>query len=58
MSVRITISYDSPEELEQVIILLESVTRKVKVSKSNTGTHRKAYIDCLNCGDKSRLNEK
>lgn len=58
MSVRITISYDSQEELEQLTMLLEPVTKKLKVSKSNTGTHRKAYIDCLNCGDKSRLNGK
>lgn len=55
MSVKINISYDSPEELEIVKSLLDPITGKMKISRNNTGKHRRAYIDCIVDGDKTQL---
>lgn len=43
MSVKITISYNTDEELSEVLQLLSPVLEKYKISKNNTGQYKKAY---------------
>lgn len=44
MSAQIKISYTNDNELENVLTLLKPIYKKHKVSKSQTGEHKNAYI--------------
>jgi len=44
VSVKIKVSYTTPEELQRVKKLLEKDIDKCKVSKENAGEYKRAYI--------------
>ena len=44
MSVKIKVSYESPEELQKVLERLAPMVQKYKVSKGQEGQYKKAYI--------------
>lgn len=44
MSMRIKISYESPQELQEVLERLGSMVQKCKASKGQKGQYKKAYI--------------
>lgn len=44
MSVKIRVSYESPEELQEVLKRLAPMVQKYKVSKGQEGQYKKAYI--------------
>lgn len=44
MSVKITISYERPEELEGVLKRLRSVAKCYKLPKDQKGRYKKAYV--------------
>ena len=43
--VKIKISYETPEELEEVLRLLHPVTSSCKVAKCQNGAYRRAYVE-------------
>ena len=45
MSVKIRISYERPEELEQVRVRLADMVRSCKESRNRDGKYRKAYLE-------------
>lgn len=45
MSVKIRVSYQENEELQQVLKLLRPVIKSTKVKKEQQGPFKKAYID-------------
>ena len=45
MSARITISYETEQELRELTNILSPVMKKCKISKQNNGGYRKAYIE-------------
>ena len=44
MSVKIKVSYESPEELQEVLERLAPMVQKCKASKGQEGQYKKAYI--------------
>lgn len=44
MSVKIKVSYESPEELQEVLKRLAPMVQKCKASKGQDGQYKKAYI--------------
>lgn len=44
MSVRIKVSYETKEELDRVLECLHPVMKSYKVSRSDSGAFRKAYV--------------
>jgi len=42
--VKIKISYETPQELEKVVALLEPLKGKVRYPKAEKGTYKRAYI--------------
>lgn len=47
MSVKIRISYQDPEELEQIMNLLRPVVRSCKAPERQQGAFRKAYVETV-----------
>ena len=45
LSVKIKISYNTDEELEQIRKLLKPVFKEVKVSRNKEGRYKKAYAE-------------
>lgn len=45
MSVKIKVSYQESNELDQVLQLLRPVIKSCRISGNQTGSFRKAYID-------------
>lgn len=43
--VKIKISYETPDELEEVLRLLHPVTSSCKVAKCQNGAYRRAYVE-------------
>ena len=43
--VKIKISYETPDELEEVLRLLHPVTSSYKVAKCQNGAYRRAYVE-------------
>lgn len=43
--VKIKISYQTPEELEKVLKLLQPLVKSMKVKKGQQGIFKKAYIE-------------
>lgn len=43
--VKIKISYETPDELEEVLRLLHPVTSSCKVAKRQNGAYRRAYVE-------------
>lgn len=44
MSVKIRVSYESPEELQDILKRLAPMVQKCKASKGQKGRYKKAYI--------------
>lgn len=44
MSVKIKVSYESPEELQDILKRLAPMVQKCKASKGQEGRYKKAYI--------------
>lgn len=45
MSIKIKVSYQEREELQQVIKLLQPIIKQTKVKNEQQGTFKKAYIE-------------
>ena len=45
MSVKIKVSYERPEELQQVLNSLNRGVKNVKMPRQQAGRYKKAYID-------------
>lgn len=45
MSVKIRISYTTPQELQTVVDHLKPILRKLKYDKGKEGTYKKAYAE-------------
>ena len=43
--VKIKISYETPDELEEVLRLLHPVTSSYKVAKCQNGAYKRAYVE-------------
>ena len=48
MMVKIRISYETPEELAEVLKRLQPVIKSCKVAKNKDGRYKKAYVE-LKC---------
>lgn len=44
MSVEVKVSYESPQELQEVLERLEPILLSCKVSKTQKGRYKRAYI--------------
>lgn len=44
MSVKIKVSYESPDELQKVLERLAPMVQRCKISKGQEGQYKKAYI--------------
>ena len=45
--VKLKVSYKEDEELEKVFLYLNRITKHKKISKSNKGSFKKAYIELI-----------
>lgn len=45
MSVKIKVSYEQPEELQQILDSLSKGVKNVKMPRQQAGKYKKAYID-------------
>lgn len=45
MSVKIKISYNTEEELKQIMELLTPIIKEIKVSRNKEGRYKKAYAE-------------
>ena len=45
MSAKIRISYETPEELQEILEYLKPVTDKLKIPKEKKGGYDRVYID-------------
>ena len=50
MSVKIKVSYEQPEELQQILDKLGQGVKHVKLSRQQAGQYKKAYIDFKGTG--------
>ena len=57
MSARITISYETEQELRELTNNLSPVMKKCKISKQNNGGYRKAYIELKNVLERNKVSE-
>ena len=57
MSARITISYETEQELRELTNILSPVVKKCKISKKNNGGYRKAYIELKNVLERNKVSE-
>ena len=57
MSARITISYETEQELRELTNILSPVMKKFKISKQNNGGYRKAYIELKNVLERNKVSE-
>lgn len=48
MSIKIKVSYQNAEELDQVLQLLRPVIKSYRISGNQAGSFRKAYINLRN----------
>lgn len=55
MSIKIKVSYESPQELQEVLKRLEPILLSCKVPKLQEGRYKRAYIDLQ---VKKRVTEK
>lgn len=44
MSIKIKVSYEDPQELQEILKRLEPILLSCKVSRSREGRYKKAYI--------------
>nr|DAF78209.1 MAG TPA: Protein of unknown function (DUF3970) [Caudoviricetes sp.] len=44
MSIKIKVSYESPQELQELLKRLEPILLSCRVSKTQNGRYKKAYI--------------
>jgi len=58
MSVKIKVSYERPDELQEVLKRLSPVIQSHKQPKGQTGRYKKAYITIENTQKKSGKPEK
>ena len=56
MSARITISYETEQELRE-LTNMSPVMKKCKISKQNNGGYRKAYIELKNVLERNKVSE-
>ncbi|MDO5540870.1 MAG: hypothetical protein Q4F83_12515 [Eubacteriales bacterium] len=45
MSVKIKVSYQTPQELESILKLLRPAIKSAKIKKGQQGAYKKAYIE-------------
>lgn len=49
MSIKIKVSYESPQELQKVLERLKPILLSYKVQKTQNGRYKKAYIILKEC---------